>query len=179
MLSGLMYNIGVLPLCQFIETNKIAVDDDSLAELISKCSRTIGTNLLVNWNFPQEIIDAVAMCATLPGVSSGTLPATYSDVVTVAHLLGDSDVKSVDWNTIPALIKLGLNAIECMTFFEINAKRIEQVSSLLGMKITTPAGVKNSSMSPPQVQATPHPPTVEKGGVLAFLLKLFGLGACR
>jgi HD-like signal output (HDOD) protein len=175
MLTGLMHNIGVLPLCQYIEKNNNPVTDESLANIIAKCSRTIGNRLLIKWNFPKEIIDAVAECDDIHRESSKAPRADYSDVVMFANLQQPSRAKVVAWENITAVKRLGLSEMECMTFLESNAARIEQVKSLLGINPTVQPRVNTGIIPPSQNFAAPQAtrPNKKKGGLLAFLLRLW------
>ena len=175
MLVGLMYNIGVLPLCQYVEKCKISVTDESLANIIAKCSGTVGTRLLKKWNFPQEITDAVAQCGDIHRESTMGSLADYSDVVIFANLQNPAHSKVVAWSNVAPVKRLDLSEIECMTFLESNAQRIEQVESLLGMNPTTqPRG--HARINPPSQTLEPpstSQPKERKGGLLAFLLRLW------
>ena len=174
MLAGLMCNIGVLPLCQYIEKNNISVTDDSLASIIKKCSGIIGTRLLNKWNFPHEISDAVAQCEDIRHESTMAPRADYSDVVTFAYLQNPSRNEGVAWDNVSSVKRLGLSEIECMTFLESNARQIEQVESLFGMNPTIEPRMQASIPSPAQISAPyqASQPAKRTGGLWSFLLRL-------
>lgn len=52
MLAGLIHDIGVLPLCLYIEKHHSKIDEETLNDLIQNCSNIIGTKLLQKWNPP-------------------------------------------------------------------------------------------------------------------------------
>ena len=134
MLAGLMHNIGMLPLYVYIEHNRVEIDDESLAVLINKHHRTIGTKLLRSWKFSQEIIDAVAEHEDFQRVSGKGAAPDYVDLVMFANLQDSSRAIAVSWDNISAVKRLGMNKDECRTFMAQHAQRIENVEILLGMK---------------------------------------------
>ena len=175
MLAGLIHNIGVLPLCQYIEKDNIRVTDDELASIVLQCSILIGTKLLKKWNFPQDIIEAVAESVDIQRESSlGSLP-DYADVVTFAKLQDRQKAKFFAWNSVAAVKRLGLNEIECALFLEHNAAHIEEVEGLLGINPSAKPvkhGSLNSITQSPEHQPEIQP-KIKRKGFLSYLLGLW------
>jgi len=179
MLAGLMHNIGMLPLYVYIEHNRVEIDNESLAILINKHHRTIGTKLLKNWKFSQEIVDAVAEHENFQRVSSKGVAPDYVDLVMFANLQGSSRAIAVSWDNITAVKRLGMDKEECRTFMAQHAQRIENVEILLGMKprakpaypaAATPQNAPKHTQ--PAAQAA-HTAPRKNGGLRSFLSGLW------
>lgn len=180
MMAGLIHDIGVLPLCLHIENNHMTVTGDTLEAIIIKCGVRIGAELLKKWNFPQEMVDVVAEHENIHRKSSRAPQADYADVVTIANLQDRARAKMVAWDNIAAVNRLGLSKEECQTFMECNAERIEQVEGMLGISpankscapgVVAPATTIRKSLPAHQPTEVLH--TIKRGGLLAFLLRIF------
>lgn len=144
MLAGLMHNIGVLPLCLYIEKQQLTIEDEALEALIDQCSQIIGTKLLQKWNFSKEIIEVVAGYQNMHRASNLEPKPDYVDLVLFANLQANGCAESIDWKSIATIKRLGLGEHDCLTYLEQNAQRIEVVEVLLGMKQETHAKSNNA-----------------------------------
>ena len=133
MLAGLLHEIGVLPLCLYLDQNKINVDDELLTQLIIKCSALIGAHLLRKWNFAQEMVTVVAEHEDIHRESSIAPLVDYTDIVTIANLQDRARAKLVVWNNIAAVQRLGWTEAQCQNFLEEHEEEIAKVASMLGM----------------------------------------------
>ena len=85
MLAGLMHDVGVLTIIQYVANDdKDAYTDAEIASAITHLRGLLGNMVLKHWNFEQELAQ-VPMCLAamdehIPG------PITYCDVVRVAKL---------------------------------------------------------------------------------------------
>ena len=185
MLAGLVHDIGVLPLCLHIEKNLVRIEEETLDELIRKCSNTIGTKLLQKWKFPDELVGVVGEHENLHRESSDMPRADYTDIISIANLQEDrARAKVIAWDKVAAVSRLGLSEEECQTFVELNAERIAMVAEMLGIApssklqvaglITPPSSAKN----PPYTAQSAYAPrsdntTVTLPSWLASLLSFF------
>ncbi|MFA6014813.1 MAG: HDOD domain-containing protein [Gallionellaceae bacterium] len=147
MLAGLIHDIGVLPLCLYIEKHHSKIGEETLSELIQSCSNIIGTKLLQKWNFPPDMVQVAGEYNNLQRESSLAPLADYTDVVAIAKLQDPLGTKEVAWNTIAAVQRLGLSEEDCRNFLENFSERISLVAEMLGIsRLSTPknAGLVSS-----------------------------------
>ncbi|MFC1747284.1 HDOD domain-containing protein [Pseudomonadota bacterium] len=112
MLGGLIHDIGAIPV--FSEASNIPElleDENLLNRIVYKLHNLVGTSILDEWNFPQELIDIVSNHEDLDRDSGSDID--YVDVVTVANILsyiGTSHrLAKLEWTEIPAFKKFGLS----------------------------------------------------------------------
>jgi HD-like signal output (HDOD) protein len=110
-LSGLVHQIGILPILSYAEEHDALLTDAiSLNHVIEQIHPLIGKKILRAWDFPEQI-------AAVPGqyldFSRDSAATDYVDIVQVATLqsyLGtDHPYTQLDWSQIPAFKKLGLD----------------------------------------------------------------------
>ena len=111
MLAGLVHNIGALPIITRAEEIPALMQDEQIfASLIERLSGPIGTSIMKNWNFPDNI-SIVANEHNNYNYDSGE-DIDYVDVVIVAKLQNlagtDHPDAQIDWNDVPSFCKLGL-----------------------------------------------------------------------
>ena len=86
LLAGLVHDIGYLPLLQVVTTyNDITLDNKAINSLMIKEHPRIGAELLKNWNFPDNIIDAIENHEHITRTDSGN--ADLADVIRVADII--------------------------------------------------------------------------------------------
>jgi HD-like signal output (HDOD) protein len=122
-LAGLVHKIGVLPILTYAEDNrKLLKDIKLLDKIIDEIHPIIGTKILQKWDFlkelqlvPEEHLHFDRTVET----------ADYSDIVMVANLQSyigsDHALTKMDWSTISAFDRLGLDA-------DVNAEEAEDLS---------------------------------------------------
>jgi len=111
LLAGLIHNIGALPVLTMAEKYPQLLEDEAeLDRVIDALSPRIGQRILKEWDFPESLVRVPANFLDLH--YEGGNQADYVDVVIVGRLqiLIDQDhpVNEVDWNTVPAFAKVGL-----------------------------------------------------------------------
>jgi HD-like signal output (HDOD) protein len=111
LLAGLIHNIGALPVLTMAENYPELLENEAeLDRVIEALSPRIGQRILKEWDFPDTLVRVPANFLDLH--YDGGNQADYVDVVIVGRLqtLMDQDhpVNEVDWNTIPAFAKVGL-----------------------------------------------------------------------
>jgi HD-like signal output (HDOD) protein len=133
MLAGLLHNIGVLPIYALAEADSDLIQDEALLDhMTDSLYPDVGMYILSNWNFPQPLIKAVEFHRTLDYNPDGR--ADYTDVVLVARLQtlpeGHPDTL-VDWSTVSAFKKVGLEPEMEVISMEGAAEQIQEVENLL------------------------------------------------
>ena len=134
LLAGLVHDIGALPVIKRAEDIPELLDNEELLDnVIRRIHPQIGKAMLTKWEFPQGLIDAAAEHENLSRDHDG--PADYADLVTVANLQSyvgeDHYLASVDWSTIPAFGKLGLDTDVSVVDMEENSEQIKEVQNIL------------------------------------------------
>ena len=112
MLAGLLHDIGILPILYRAEERDELLDTPGLLdELIARLHTRIGGAILKHWKFPEMLVAVAAEHENLERDHSG--PADLIDVVQVANLQSHMDtdhrLAGVDWSTISAFKRLGLD----------------------------------------------------------------------
>lgn len=110
MLGGLVHNIGALPLLTKFEHYHLGDSNPRMIEMmIESLAPELGTRILKNWRF-VDALTVIPSAVVDPEYDSGPV-ATYADIVVVArlqHLSSQPNGPEVDWSSVPALAKLGL-----------------------------------------------------------------------
>lgn len=132
MLAGLMHNIGVLPLCMFVEQHHPALPDEAIDDLILKAHWRLGSRLLQLWKFPKEFVDVVEGHENLQR-DSGSYLADYTDIVTIANMQKPSVAKVTAWENITAMRRLGMTPEECRNFLNKFADKLSAARNMLGI----------------------------------------------
>jgi len=133
MLAGLFHDIGVLPILMAAESNpELLADTDALDQLISQLHTAVGKLIVEHWDFPDTLTEVVWEHENL--LRDHQPDADYSDIVLVANLQTPSkdnhNNNTVDWSTIPAFSKLGLNHEVEVIEIEGVAEQIEDVEEI-------------------------------------------------
>jgi len=111
-LGGLTHIIGVLPILSWAEDHPDLLSDSmTLDRVIDSIHPTLGTMILQNWGFPDEVALVPAQYTNF----DRTAPAAdYIDVVMVANLQtlvgSEHPYTQLDWSRIQAFHNLGLDA---------------------------------------------------------------------
>ncbi len=133
MLAGLLHDIGGLPILSRAEDfPEILADQRLLEEALDKLHVVIGKLILERWNFPADIVAAVAEHEDL---SRYTAAVDYVDIVQVANLhsyIGKPHrLAHVNFGDVPAFAKLGLTPDQSMSAIEEAKAGIAEMRSLL------------------------------------------------
>ncbi len=133
LLAGLVHDIGSLPILSRAEdVPELLQDEELLDRIIARTHTSIGSAILRKWNFPEELITVAAEHEDLQRNSPQT---DLVDVVMVANLqsyLGsDHPLTKIDWSTIPAFAKLGLQPDVSVVDMDETNQQIEAVKSAL------------------------------------------------
>ncbi len=117
MLSGLIHDIGVLPILEYAELlPDILSSKAALDRLVFVLHTKIGHLVLKKWNFPEELVTVAREHENFER-DTGINP-DYTDVVLVANLLShvgsDHPHTKLDWNLIPAFNRLAMTPEESL-----------------------------------------------------------------
>ncbi len=134
MLAGLIHNIGALPvLMRADERPELLENLDVLDKLVEKLSSPVGKKIMEAWMFPQSLIDVAAEYGDL--TRDKQPEADMVDVVQVALLQSfmgtDHPLGQVDWDSVPALAKLGFTSEVEEIEMEGCTEKIEAAQALL------------------------------------------------
>ncbi len=135
MLAGLIHQIGKLPILTLVEDIPEFRDSPSrLNKLLEKAHPAIGKIIMETWDFPDELKLVASEYVNFERDSGAK--ADYVDLVQVAFLQSiagtDHPACRVDWSTVPAFAKLGLDADAEILEIEGISEEIEMAQSMLG-----------------------------------------------
>jgi HD-like signal output (HDOD) protein len=137
MLSGLLQNIGAIPLlCAAAKYSELLEDPEKLDRLVDALKPEVGALILRNWNFPQSAIDTV-----LQGdkwFRHTAQAADYGDLVIVAQLFSYIGTRKMQRlpapDLSPAFHKIAagkLNPLLSMSIINEAEKEIHAIEDLL------------------------------------------------
>lgn len=132
MLAGLLHDIGTLPILYRAEERDELLDTPGLLDdLIARLHTRIGGAILKHWKFPDMLVAVAAEHEDLERNHAG--PADLIDVVQVANLQSHMDtdhrLADVDWSTVSAFSRLGLDGdIHAIELTDV--EEIEEVQRL-------------------------------------------------
>ncbi len=111
MLAGLIHQIGKLPILTLAEKIPEFRDSPSrMDKLLEKAHPHVGKIIMETWNFPQELKCVASEYVDFQRDHTGK--ADYVDLVQVAFLQSiagtDHPACRIDWSTVPAFAKVGL-----------------------------------------------------------------------
>ena len=134
LLAGLIHNIGALPVLTMAEQSDELLDDpDELDRVLELLSPKIGQRILKDWGFSESLVKVPLHAKDLAYESDG--PADYVDVVIVARLqtlMGQGHtVNDMDWGSIPAFSKVGLEPEISFVDIEGVAEDVAEIEHIL------------------------------------------------
>lgn len=110
-LAGLVHRIGVLPILTYAENHPALLRDSfTLDTVIDKLHGPIGDLILKTWDFPAELLHVPSQHLNFQREAE---TADYIDLVTVStlqsHMDSDHPLAQVDYNSVTAFTRLGLD----------------------------------------------------------------------
>jgi len=133
MLSGLIHDIGALPVLEYAEllpdilSNKAALD-----RLVFVLHTKIGQLILKKWNFPDELVTVAREHENFER-DTGINP-DYTDIVLVANLLSyigtDHPHTKLDWSAIPAFNRLAITPEESIAAIKDAHEEIVEIQNI-------------------------------------------------
>ncbi|MCQ8180045.1 HDOD domain-containing protein [Methylomonas sp. SURF-1] len=133
MLAGLIHQIGKLPILTLVEKIPEFRDSPSrLDKLLEKAHPHVGKIIMNTWNFPEEL--KLVPSEYVNFQRDAGPQADYVDLVQVAFLQSiagtDHPACRVDWSTVPAFAKLGLQTDAEILEIEGVSEEIELAQSM-------------------------------------------------
>jgi putative nucleotidyltransferase with HDIG domain len=133
LLSGLIHDIGALPILEYSEMLlDVAIDEKTLKKIVHTLHPKVGMLVLKTWNFSPALITVVAEHEKLdrdPGTE-----VDYTDVVIVANLLSyigtDHPYNKLDWTSVPAFSRLALTPEESVAAIKSAHEEIAETQRL-------------------------------------------------
>ena len=132
MLAGLIHDIGAIPVYMEAANIPELEDEELLQSVVAKIHNLIGTTILDDWNFPQELIDVVSNHEDLSYDSGDSID--YVDIVTVANILSHigttHPLTKSDWAEATAFKKLGLTPEESIEILEEAQEEVNMIQGI-------------------------------------------------
>lgn len=134
LLAGLVHNIGSLPVLVRAEDYPDLISNtDLLDKIVASTNPKLGAAILKKWHFPEELVSVAAEHSNFTRNHSGE--ADYTDLVIVAELQSragsDHPNAQVDWSTVPAFAKLGIDTDVNVVDMDDANNEIEAVKAAL------------------------------------------------
>lgn len=168
LLTGLVHDIGALPLYLSADRLRLHPDQVTLEGLIQEHAAAISPRLLQSWNFPDSLVSIVSAHKNPRFAISPDL-ADYVDVLTMANLQMEESTKPVTWRNISAAERLYFYPGDCRIFFSSHAEQIAAVKGMLGINAELPAKATDADETLP---LTSHQP-FQQSGFINSLSRLF------
>jgi len=123
LLAGLIHNIGALPILVMAEDDdELFNDGEALGQIISELQGRVGTLILETWNFGEVMTEVVKEAHNFSYDHEGG--ANLVDLVQISLLQGGHIETDVDWSSVPAFSKLGMDT-------EVNVVEIEENKEII------------------------------------------------
>jgi len=123
LLAGLIHNIGALPILVMAEDDdELFNNSEALGEVINDLTSPVGELIMQTWNFGDAMIDVVKHSHNFSYDHPGG--ADLVDLVQIALLQGGHVTDEIDWATVPAFSKMGMDT-------EINVVEIEENQEII------------------------------------------------
>jgi len=123
LLAGLIHNIGALPILVMAEDDDdLFNNSEALGEVINELTSPVGVLIMQTWNFGDAMIDVVKHANNFSYDHGGA--ADLVDLVQIALLQGGHVPSEIDWASVPAFSKLGMDT-------EVNVVEIEENQEII------------------------------------------------
>jgi len=130
LLAGLIHNIGALPILVMAEDDdELFNDSEALSGIIEQLQGPVGELILKTWNFGESMTEVVKQAHNFSYDHEGG--ANLVDLVQIALLQGGHEPHEVDWATVPAFAKLGMDTDVNVVEIEENQEMIENTKQSL------------------------------------------------
>lgn len=133
-LAGLVHRIGALPILTYAENHpELLSDSITLDNVIETLHAQIGDKILEKWDFPPELRNVPSQHLQF---DRDVATADYADIVTVAvlqsYMASDHELADVDYHTVKAFGRLGLDTDMSSEEGEDLSSNMEDAMALLG-----------------------------------------------
>ncbi|NVZ11053.1 HDOD domain-containing protein [Allochromatium humboldtianum] len=135
MLAGLVHDVGVIPILDYVSRNEIQVGEDELEAAIIKLHRLVGELVVGYWGLGPEITEIVRYSGDWYRDDKDA--PDYGDIVRVARLyrLNQSESRGPlpRYDEVPAYYKLGLGFPANDGTVDVIAEAGEELSAVMAM----------------------------------------------
>ena len=134
LLAGLVHDIGVLPLLQYIEMLGIEVDAARLESLTDRLRAPLGTFVLKTWQFEADLADIPAQAEAWGRVSGVRID--YADIVQVAHVhsqFGQGGYTGPALPELPAFRKFTISRLGPGCSLELLEQSRQEIQHVMGI----------------------------------------------
>jgi HD-like signal output (HDOD) protein len=135
MLAGLVHDVGVIPILDYVSRNEIEVGEDELEAAIIKLHRLVGELVVGYWGLGPEINEIVRHSGDWYRDDQET--PNYCDIVRVARLyrLNQSESRGPlpRYDEVPAYYKLGLGFPATDDTVDVIGEASEELSAVMAM----------------------------------------------
>lgn len=130
LLAGLIHNIGSLPILVMAEDDDDLFNNgDALGKVINELQGRVGVLILETWNFGDAMIEVVKEAHNFSYDHEGG--ANLVDLVQISLLQGGHIETDIDWASVPAFAKLGMDTEVNIVEIEENKEMIESTKQSL------------------------------------------------
>jgi len=129
LLAGLIHNIGSLPILVKAEDDNLFNDSDALKNVIKELTAPVSVLILETWHFGDAMTEVVKHANNFSYSHEGG--AGLIDLVQAAILQGGYGPDDLDWSSVPAFEKLGMDSDVNIVEIEENKEQIENTKQSL------------------------------------------------
>lgn len=134
LLAGLVHDIGILPLLQYIETMQIHLEPGRLENMVGRLRGALGSFVLKTWQFDQDIANIPAQAEDWDRVSTDAID--YGDIVQVAHVhsqFGHGGYSGPPLTELKAFKKLSISKLGPGYSLELLAQSQQEINEVLSI----------------------------------------------
>ena len=134
LLAGLIHDVGKLPVMTYAERFPELLQDVSVLNQVgSRIHCPVGRIIMKTWKLPDEL---VAVAGEHENIGRDSVILDYADLVIIAnaycHRDTEHELSEVDWHSMPALHKLGLNGDNVITAIESAEEEAQHAYAMMG-----------------------------------------------
>ena len=132
LLAGLVHDIGILPLLQYIEVMQIRLEPGRLETMVGRLRGALGSFVLKTWQFEQDIANIPTQAEDWARVSGEAID--YGDIVQVAHVhsqFGRGGYSGPPLTELKAFQKLSISKLGPGYSLELLAQSQQEINEVL------------------------------------------------
>ena len=134
LLAGLVHDIGILPLLQYLETMQMPLEPARLDSMIGRLRGALGTFVLKTWQFEDDIAGIPAQAEAWD--RSGAEAIDYVDIVQVAHVhsqFGKGGYSGPPLTELKAFQKLSISRLGPGFSIELLSQSQQEINEVLNI----------------------------------------------
>ncbi len=130
LLAGLIHNIGALPILVLAEDDEELINDgEALGNIIKELQAPVGELILETWNFGDAMTEVVREANNFSYSHNGGV--NLVDLVQISLLQGGHTQNEIDWASVSAFTRLGMDTEVNVIEIEENQEMIENTRQSL------------------------------------------------